>query len=473
MSNQQSPDAKKGQDRDWYSVSVASVQRVTTLIGLVVFLIIAAFGYSRWLAYTQEDRALALIEQATQMMPELAKRGDVGETEKKEARDMLVETREEFDKGNFSDALEKGQACVDKIEYLLGEGRGSIRVVSVRGNVEYRRGERGSWKRLRSSDSLNPGDWVKTGDDASARLLFNDTSSQYTLRQATLVHLGSAQGSGSEATEVQKGALELNTSDQGSTVATPKSFAEVRGDSEALVSFDDRRQAAQFSAYEGGLKVSSKSGGEVREVGALQQVAQIGDVLSNVRALPAKPVLLEPANDHSIDLEQIKEVTLAWQPVDRARRYQLRISTTQLFADNLVDNRRTKSSARLGIRGEGNFYWQVAAMDGNGARGPWSETRAFRVASLAMIADVSDRTPPELEIIGTEVFGVNVIVNGRTEPGASVVINDKKVPLKPDGSFETTVEFTTGGNVEIVIVASDAWNNSATKIERVFIDESI
>ena len=165
------------------------------------------------------------------------------------------------------------------------------------------------------------------------------------------------------------------------------------------------------------------------------------------------------------------ETQIAWRPVRGAARYALEISRSPLFATKLIaDDERTKPSARLGLRGEGVFYWQVAAIDSEGARGAWSEPRSFRVASVPKPGETEDTTPPGLQIEDMQSYGSLVIVSGRTEPGATVQINDEQVSVQNDGAFSKTIQMTQVGFAIIRIVATDAWDNPTEVKRRVFID---
>ena len=126
----------------------------------------------------------------------------------------------------------------------------------------------------------------------------------------------------------------------------------------------------------------ASNGGLTREVGALQQVVQTGDLLSEPKPMPGRPEPAEPMDDLLVDLDSTKRLVLAWQPVAGATRYALQVSRYHLFVDNVIDaENRTKTRATLGVRGEGTFQWRVAAFGQNGLQGPWSEARKFRVAA--------------------------------------------------------------------------------------------
>jgi len=463
-------DKAEKKSRGWYSVSVASVRRLFTLIGLIVLIAVGVVFYQRWEVYALERQARRQIDEATDIIAAIEARPDSAQlrNDHRAAWQLLDEARSTFAEGNFARSVEHGERCLIVLDAIGRQGEGSIRVLSSQGGVEYRRGERGSWKRLRSHDTLNPRDWVKTSTDGSAELLFAD-GSVFTLRQSTMVHLGGALSGDDEKTAISFGRVELNTSEKDQTVTTPKSEARVRGDSEALVAFDRDRGAGRFAAFTGGLEVRTTSG-QTREVGALQQVELLNERLSEIESLPGRPQLTGPADDHALDLHTVSEVVLAWRPVSNSRRYLLRISNSRLFASTLIEDRRTKTSARVGVRAEGQYFWQVAALDSRGNPGPWSDVRSFRAASLASIEEINDKVPPAIEILGIEPYGNIVIVNGKTESGATVTINDEAVLLKSDGSFRSTIQMSQAGWNVLKIVSTDAWNNSSTERIRVFID---
>lgn len=185
------------------------------------------------------------------------------------------------------------------------------RLVAVEGEVEYRRGDRGDWKRARPDVRLKPGDWVKTAGDGQAEIRFRDGST-YLLRPDTLIHL----------TPLLDGAP----------------------DTEAWIDVDLT-----------GFGLHSDP--------------------------PAGPRLVSPAGDKEIDLETQKVLRLAWEEVPDAPRYALHVSRSVNFDANVIEDAdRRKPSARLGIQGEGTFYWRVAAYDAAGEHGAWSETRSFHIA---------------------------------------------------------------------------------------------
>ncbi len=472
MTNSKTP------QRDWYSISVTSLHRGMTLVGLVVALVGGTLGYQQWEQHTRRDRAERAIGEARELASDLESRDDYDQIRREHhiAWEDLADAQTELAAERYGPALSRAHAALRELESIFDLGQDNLerksRFLSVQGGVEYRRGERGAWIKARNNDSLNAGDWVKTSDSGTAEIRFPDGST-YVLRQDTLVHLGADIGStagGEPVANIQFGWVEFNTAQGGSKVKTPKSEAFLEGDTEATISYDPDSAEGHYTTYAGRTKVTSTSG-QTQQMIALQQVDQQGDLLSAPKPVPPSPQLASPANGQEIDFDGQKELRLGWEAVASAARYALNVSRNQIFATNVIkDENRRKPSARLGIRGEGIFYWRVAAYDRSGARGAWSETRSFRVASLRGIGDIEDKTPPDVSIEEVQTYGSLVRVNGRTEPGATVRINDELVSVELDGTFSKTIQMTQVGFAFITVVATDAWNNSKEIKRRVFID---
>ena len=464
--------------RDWYSVSVSSFRKGLALIGTVVTLIGGTLLYQKWEQSTRRERAETMIEQARYLAKDLRERDDYDQIRIAHhiAWKDLEDAEAEFEAERYGSALSRAREALRELDSIFELGQDNAerksRFLSVQGGVEYRRGERGSWIKGRTNDALNPGDWVKTSGDGTAEIRFPDGST-YVLRHDTLVHLGTDiySSTGAEpVANIEFGWVEFNTAQGESKIKTPKSEAILKGETEATITYDPNRASGHYTTYAGGAQVTSTTG-QTQQLSALQQVDQRGDQLSPPKSVPPSPRLTRPAHNQEIDFDTQQELRLVWETVSQAQRYVLNVSRSQIFATNVIaDDNRRKPSARLGIRGEGIFYWRVAAYNRAGAQGAWSETRSFRVAALRGVSDVVDKTPPDLANIEVQPYGSLVLVNGRTEPGATVKINDEPVSVELDGAFSKTIQMTQVGYAFITIVATDAWNNSKEVQRRVFID---
>ncbi len=83
---------------------------------------------------------------------------------------------------------------------------------------------------------------------------------------------------------------------------------------------------------------------------------------------------------------------------------------------------------------------------------------------------VLQRMPPSLSIArpkaGDTITGTEVVVEGTTAPGSSVILNDRVLRPNPDGSFTDRIAAASPGPLAITIVATDrAGNETKTRID--------
>lgn len=469
--------------KEWYSVSVETLKGWGLLLMTLAVLGVAFLVWRTYDLRSVERQAAAVIEEAGGLLQRLSgeKRASSFAAELVAARQSLEEAQDRFAVKDFRSALDNGQRSRNVLlsiqDALSPRGStGQAHFISIQGEVEYRRGDGGDWQEARNRVQLQPGDTVRTSGGGSAEIMFLD-GTLYTVRPNTqfIVSPGTPGSSQAEQSiEMEYGWVNLSTSPKSaSNVKTPGAVARVKQDSEAFVSVDKDTSQGRFGAFRGGMELASK-GGLTREVKALQQVTQTGDLLSEPKPLPGRPQLIEPADNRALDMEQTRRLVLAWDPVPGASRYSLQISRNRLFVDNVIDaGNRTKTRATLGLRGEGGFQWRVAAYGADGLQGPWSEPRKFRVASSRTASgEKKDTIPPELDLDDVKTYGSIFIVAGKSEPGARVEVNGEQVKTGVDGSFNKPVQLTKEGWNIIEVSARDAWGNETVRRHRVFVENS-
>ncbi len=473
------------QGKDWYSVSVETLQSWGLLLLILALVGLGVYLYRQYDRSAVRQEADALIGQAEALRQRLAGEPRVASgfaAEYEDGAQSLKEAKARLEARDFGAARDRGKHSRDVLQSILDAlalrgGAGQAQFVTLQGEVEFRRGEGGDWQEARSRVPLQSGDTVRTAENGSAVVMFQD-GTLYTVQPNTQLVVsqtgGGAGGAPEQAIEMKYGWVNLSTSQStGSNVKTPGAVARVKESSEAFVAVDKGTSQGRFGAYRGGMELSS-NGGLTRQVGPLQQVVQTGDLLSEPKAMPGRPEPVEPVDDLLLDLDATKKLVLAWQPVPGAARYALQVSRNHLFVDNVIDaESRTKTRATLGLRGEGSFQWRVAAFGADGLQGPWSEPRKFRVASAARNgggSDKKDATPPELDLGDIKTYGSISMVNGRTEPGARVEVNGEQVTLGADGSFTKAVQLNKEGWNIIEVRARNAWGNETVRRHRVFVE---
>jgi hypothetical protein len=455
----------------------------------VIFLLLAAGGavsyvmYRDWVEHLRQREAAALIEETQGLVDRLRSLPGIAlhETELTEGRDQLQDARVAYGRGEYAESRRRGTQAKNSMLAILdalgrhgNEGEGQF--ISVAGDVEYRRGDTGEWQLARSRLALAAGDYVRTGPAGSAEIMFGD-GTLYTVKPSTSFivtrprgrSFGRPRGRDEQSITMEYGWVYLNTADNPTTVETPNAEALIDRESEGFVAFDPESREARYAAFRGSFEVQAD--GQTREIRALEQVVAAGGVLGEVERLPDRPELIEPADNLEVDLDKVDELTLRWEPVEGAARYALQVSRSHLFVDNVIDVAdRAKTTATLGLRGDGNFVWQVAAADRDGSLGPWSAPHKFRVAASVDDDDGGDDQPPELDLEEVSAYGNIFIVGGRTEPGATVEINEEPVKVAADGTFIKTIQLNKEGWSFIEIRARDAWANETVRRRRVHVD---
>jgi len=145
------------------------------------------------------------------------------------------------------------------------------------------------------------------------------------------------------------------------------------------------------------------------------------------------------------------------------------ISAKSLFTDPLYDAYRGETSAVLDGLDQGSYYWKTAAVSPAGVRGPFSPARAFLVSS-EKIKDRSDTVPPELEITEFVTIGMMVIINGYSEPGARLWVDNEKIDVYDDGRFYAVVRLRRDGLNALRFRAQDTAGNETSLVRDAYVE---
>jgi len=474
--------------KDWYSISVETLRGGALLLLLLVLGVAGFFFWLRWSATATREEALRAIAQAEALQERLSGEKRAAESFAPQMADAAAKTddgRARLKAGDVRGALASANEAVQELQEVLDTlalrgGAGQAQFSQIQGEVEFRRGDGGDWQEARSRVQLQSGDYVRTGDNGSAEIMFQD-GTLYTVRPNTqfIVAPGSGGGGAPEQSiQMEYGWVNLSTTKESSSnVKTPGAVARVKESSEAFVAVEKGNNQGRFGTIRGKMELAS-NGGLTREVGELQQVTQTGDLLSEPKTMPARPEPIEPEDDLLVDLDQTKRLVLSWSPVPGASHYALQVSRNSLFVDNVIDaENRAKTRATLGVRGEGAFHWRVAAFAAGGVQGPWSDPRTFRVAPGAPAGAAAapggagkDGAPPPLDLEDVKTYGSIFMVAGRSEPGARIEVNGEQVKPNADGTFTKPVQLTKEGWNIIEVRARDAWGNETVRRQRVFVE---
>ncbi len=466
---------------DWVIVSLEGIRRW----GLRVFLLLitgSAVVVGLYLLHEPvERRAERALRQATSLQSTLRDAGlPPGLFQEFEvASNILAEARVHFERRDFAPSLVRAQDALRRFQLLSGLANqdfvGSGQVISVEGRVEVQRTNQTRWERAREKQPLYNGDFVKTGSDGSAEILFSDgTVFRVGPNSLLEVHRDGRSGSSSASGEVRVkvGQVNVYTATQSSSVVTDAARADVQRDSRVGVEVAED-SSTTIAAYTGRALVSSAAGQRV-ELASRQAVSAARDgALSPRRPVPEPPSLLAPPSGHTVNLDETDRLAVAWRPVPGAPSYVLQVSRSRLFKAGTIDLEtppRTSTQATLRVILPGSYFWRVAALAEGGIRSEWSAARSFRASHGVRLEELADTTPPRLEVQRATQMGNLVLIQGVTEPGATVTVHGEGVEVSADGRFIKTVTINQEGRTTIIVRAADPAGNITEHRETIFVE---
>ncbi len=362
-----------------------------------------------------------------------------------------------------------------------GEGTVSkeVRIYRLEGDVRVKRAGEFNWEAADRKMTLRVGDQIKTAASGSVQLIYFD-GTMTTINPGSLLEIREVHED--PATKVRRVSEKLNWGEllsetqkknvDGSfhEIATEKISARSDDAGAFRVASDKATQAAAIDVFEGKVEVAAR--GKKEQVVTGERIRSDADgTLQAKEVLPGVPRLVVPSDQKVFVHEDPSKAntTLAWEKVPGATRYHLVISDKFLFTDPLYEADRDETTVVIdGIR-TGDYYWKVATVSPAGVRGPYSETRRFRVTS-EKIRDTEDTTPPVLELTEKVQTGPMLILNGRTEPGALLWVDNEKVDVYDDGTFYAVVRLRKEGVNDVQIVAQDAAGNVRKMTHRAYVD---
>jgi hypothetical protein len=345
------------------------------------------------------------------------------------------------------------------------EGNRLARFTNLDGGVRVRRSQEVDWVSADLSMQLDKGDLVQTSGNGVARVAFAD-GTLYVVRPSTLIvieenDVASDRKSSSVAVQVSSGVVDLSTSRATgqSRVLFADAEAQLRNESRALVRNDPQTNTREITVSKGGAKLTR--GAEQMELGEFEQAAFAGPGSQMVKKkIVAPPLLLTPANMAPVVVSgtDTAEVEFTWTAIPTADSYRIRISSSPIFTHVVFDRVVRSTSIRLPSFKEGEYYWTVTSVDAQQKESQQSDTNQFSVIKQENAEEIL------LVVEKTIQHGRVIEIIGRTEPGATVLVNNEPVfSVAPNGSFKHfTSPMPNAGSNRITITAQNSEGKVAT-----------
>lgn len=178
----------------------------------------------------------------------------------------------------------------------------------------------------------------------------------------------------------------------------------------------------------------------------------------------SSPLLQAPAPGTLDPLEKIvalsqpgdSVVKFNWRTVKGAQSYFFRLYPSSLMEDIIFEKEVSDNRFSLDLLkfdDFADFYWQVIAYNSESKREGIPSALGYLKLKGALLNKEQALKPPNLEIKPLVVSGAMVIIQGKTDPGVELYINDDPVTVTMDGTFDHTVSFPTMGRNRIVFRA--------------------
>jgi hypothetical protein len=351
------------------------------------------------------------------------------------------------------------------------EETGDASFISIEGDVSMQSAGRSTFEPARQRQALFDGDFIKTGRNGSAEIMFAD-GTLYTLRPGSLfeVHRPSLAESAGSQVKIVSGVINVYTAGSTSKIATDAATADVDRDSRAALDVESG-QKTEITSFRGKTTVSTGARTVVLNERERVSAATTGEITAKVQ-LPEAPQPLLPADNRIYDLKTGDQIDLRWAAVPGASKYRLQISRSRLFVPDAIEvdlNNRTETYAVVRVSREGAYFWRVATINKDGVSSDWSAVRRFKM--LAEMPRVgANAPPPPLTVSPPQQMGNLFLIFGKTDPGATVTVNGETADVDADGTFRKTITIDRDGYAMLIVKAADASGNETVRRIRVFVE---
>jgi len=345
------------------------------------------------------------------------------------------------------------------------------------GTVKVKKYNAVQWLSADSQTVLEEGDYIQTSSDSFASIVFPD-GTQYRMKPDSLIVV--QENSEDPKTLAKKvsvrvtsGSINLSTvkkdvESSTTSVSAASATAFLDSDTRMDVESNPGKKSAKFTMTAGTARVVS--GTVSSAIGAYDQVTAENGKLA-MEKLMRPPELLAPNSIKPVVAREgsATRIQFTWLPVPQAVGYKIKISNSSLFSKNIREEtiRQETRFVTSGL-GEGTYYWTVTAI------GPGSKVSGESDPNKFTLINKSFREKETDVFLDVKIIRMSNIfeIIGRTDPSASVVINEEPVPLiSADGSFKHfTSPLPHKGKNLITITAQDRSGNAKTLTKEVYVD---
>jgi hypothetical protein len=343
----------------------------------------------------------------------------------------------------------------------------------IDGSVQVKRAGTLEWMTATRAVVLRPNDLVRTGSGSSAEIHLAD-GSVFNVRPDSLMTI--VESSQNPVSRLQRTALSIQSGEANFLTAARNVPGRTTISTPTVQTTVDRETAGSIQVAESGATGVRifRGQGEAQTRGG-QRIALASNQGVNVDAggaagatlnLPTVPMLTAPPDQTEVAYPDLAQgvTLLVWNAVPAATGYRVMVDFSPGFARPLFDRQGVRATQmELRALDAGSYYWKVAALDAGGVEGGFSDLWRFTLTK----APQSTAPPPPLTLELAELKGNILHVRGRTEAGSRVSLNDERLEVQPDGTFDEFVTFDGGAGATVVVRSQSPRGGASEQRRRV------
>ncbi len=349
---------------------------------------------------------------------------------------------------------------------------GAVRFQEMTGAVTVKRRGGLDYEPASKKDGLDVGDAVRTAESAACRMTYvnNVETTLHPLSDLLFPDALNRDAGGDGVFDffLEEGGLTVKTSElQGrrrATVMTDAARLEIYPNTEARI--DYTRLTKVMAVWVAAGRVDVQVGAQLATVSKQERLAiSPNQNLGQPQPTLSQPRLKGPENFAKFTANQngFASVSLAWDG-DASDGYAIELSAEPLFAKPLrVRENYPAGDISFADLTEGVYYWRVTCGDLDDPRSLPSAWRLFEISggdTAAPEASADRGRMPRLNVTHVQVQGYIVIISGRSEPNAKVMVEGESAIVdEKNGQFSYAASMPGKGVYTLNVVAMNAIGN--------------
>jgi hypothetical protein len=450
----------------WYRISIHPRT-------LAILLILLTLGVCGSLAYNyrdviyefvNRDRAQNAIERARAKL-ENAETLEIPEVKLEQYKKQLTDAERLFNEKEYSSALYNANECSRGLLILIKKvvdpqfALDQAIITYVEGKVEILIPGSNKWLLAKVEMQIPTGTKVRTYPDTKAEIIFK--KNKISLREKsffTLQELRDERGKkpsrmGIKVDESAHLEAQVRAEKEGDIFSIVQEEAEVFVRNDADLEYKGDTTGIDISNYKSDEPIKIKQKDQQIDIKENEAVGFIhGETIPDPEQLLFPPELLAPENVSLVPYSSDRPpgIRLRWTKATNARSYLVEVANDTHF-QKLFDQQKVNSLGFfLKELTEGTYFWRVASLSESKRRSSFTEFWSFRVlAQDPTNMQYPETRAPNLVIEEVRQQGYLVIIKGKTDPGATLLVNDEKKDVEPDGSFNAFCSWAETLTVEV------------------------